>query len=55
MTVPCDLCERPMAVPDHCVREGVILGLLVCAQCTEDSLEATVNIGGTLELVGASR
>jgi hypothetical protein len=41
-----------MAIPRHCVEAGEIAGLLVCTQCTEDSLAATVNTGGTLELVG---
>lgn len=39
-TVPCDLCEWPMALPEHCVERGEILGLLVCTLCVEDQLQS---------------
>lgn len=38
--VTCDLCESPMQLPPGAVRNGQIIGLLVCTQCTEDSLDA---------------
>jgi hypothetical protein len=38
-SVPCDLCGWHMPVPDVC-RDGLILGLLVCSQCTEDAIDA---------------
>jgi hypothetical protein len=53
--VQCDLCLSVMAIPDHCREAGEIRGLLVCSQCAEDALEAAVNTGATMELVGASR
>lgn len=37
----CDLCQWPMTLPEHCREQGEILGLLVCAQCVEDQLEAS--------------
>ena len=39
-TVPCDLCGWPFQLPQHCIEQGAILGLLVCTQCTEDELQA---------------
>jgi hypothetical protein len=29
-----------MAIPDHCIREGRIVGLLTCSACVEDALAA---------------
>jgi hypothetical protein len=52
--VQCDLCDWPMPTPDHCVEIGEILGMLVCSQCAEDTLEGAVNTGATLALVGGS-
>jgi hypothetical protein len=38
--VSCDLCEAPMQLPPGAVRNGQIIGLIVCTQCTEDALDA---------------
>ena len=38
--VSCDECGWPMPVPEHCIQQGQILGLLTCSLCTEDHLEA---------------
>lgn len=55
-SVQCELCELPMAVPQHCVEQGVILGMLVCPACTEANLDARAfDAGPRVELVGASR
>lgn len=55
-TVPCDDCESPMPIPAHCLEAGVILGRLVCTQCTEDYLDArTFEPRAEVGMVGASR
>lgn len=36
----CDYCEWPMVVPQHCVEQGEIRGLLKCPACIEDDLAA---------------
>lgn len=38
--VACDLCELPMAWPDHLKPGEPVLGLLVCCACIADELEA---------------
>lgn len=55
-TLCCDLCQWPMALPDHLEGQTVIHGLLVCTQCIEDNLDAqALNTGPHLELVGGRR
>jgi hypothetical protein len=31
-----------MALPQHCIEQGEILGLLVCSQCIEDQLQSEI-------------
>ena len=51
--VCCDLCAWPMSLPEICVEQGEILGLLVCSQCIEDHLDATTdNARAEVGLVG---
>lgn len=37
-TVPCDDCEWPMPIPQHCLERGEIVGLLICSECVEAAL-----------------
>lgn len=39
-SVSCDLCGYGMPLPQHCIEQGAVLGLLVCSACIEDELHA---------------
>lgn len=43
VSVQCDLCAEVMTLPQHCVEQGEIVGLLTCSQCIEDELNARAN------------
>jgi len=38
----CDLCDWPMALPDHLRGARVIYGLLVCTSCIEENLQSEI-------------
>jgi hypothetical protein len=54
--VNCDLCEGAFILPAEIAAQGVIHGLLVCAQCVEDNLNARADEPRCeVGLVGGSR